>query len=70
MLAFNNAIYNFTYILTLSKGDKTTDYLANYPCSMELFQIETIVKQIEKQIESQSSFSKDSGGPKNKEQNF
>ena len=48
-----------------------TDYLANHPCSMESFsQIETIVTQIEKQIESQSSFNKDSGGPKNKEQNF
>ena len=54
-----------------SKGDKTTDYLANYPCSMESFsQIETIVTQIEKQIDSQSSFNKDSGGPKNKKQNF
>ena len=31
---------------------------------------ETIVTQIEKQIESQSNFNKDSGGPKNKEQNF
>ena len=71
MFPFNNAIYSFTYILTLSKGDKTTDYLANHPCSMESFsQIETIVTQIEKQIESQSSFNKDSGGPKNKEQNF
>ena len=38
---------------------------------MESFsQIETIVTQIEKQIESQSSFNKDSGGPKNKEQDF
>ena len=38
---------------------------------MESFsQIETIVTQIEKQIESQSSFNKDSGGPKNKKQNF
>ena len=26
--------------------------------------------QVEKQIESQSSFNKDSGGPENKEQNF
>ena len=31
---------------------------------------ETIVTQIEKQTESQSSFNKDSGGPENKEQNF
>ena len=31
---------------------------------------ETIVTQIEKQIESQPSFNKGSGGPKNKEQNF
>ena len=31
---------------------------------------ETIVTQIEKQIESQSSFKKDSGDPKNKKQNF
>ena len=31
---------------------------------------ETIVAQIEKQIESQSSFNKDFGGSKNKEQNF
>ena len=31
---------------------------------------ETIVTQIEKQIESQSSFDKDSGDPKNKKQNF
>ena len=38
---------------------------------MESFsQIETTVTQIEKQIESQSSFNNDSGGPKNKEQNF
>ena len=38
---------------------------------MESFsQIGTIVTQIEKQIESQSNFNKDSGGPKNKEQNF
>ena len=37
LLTFNNAIYNFTYILTLSKGDKTTDYLANCPCRMEFF---------------------------------
>ena len=56
------------YQMKNSKGDKTTDYLANYPYSMESFsQIETIVTQIEKQIESQSSFNKDSGGPKNKE---
>ena len=33
-------------------------------------QIETIVTQIKKQLESQSSFNKDSGGPKSKEQNF
>ena len=32
--------------------------------------LETIVTQIEKQIESQFSFNKDSGGPKDKEQNF
>ena len=31
---------------------------------------ETIVTQIEKHIESQSSFNKDSGGSKNNEQNF
>ena len=31
---------------------------------------ETIVTQIEKQIKSPSSFDKDSGGPKNKEQNL
>ena len=31
---------------------------------------ETIAIEIEKQIESQSSFNKDSEGPKNKEQNF
>ena len=31
---------------------------------------ETIVTQIEKQTESQSSFNKDSGCVKNKEQNF
>ena len=38
---------------------------------MERFsQTETIVRQTEKQIESQSSFNKDSGGPKYKEQNF
>ena len=54
-----------------SNGDKTMDYLANYPCSIES------VSQIEKQlwhklrnIESQSSFGKDSTGPKNKKQNF
>ena len=29
-----------------------------------------IVTQTKKQIQSQSSFSKDPGGPKNKEQNF
>ena len=29
-----------------------------------------MMAQIEKQIESQSSFDKDSGGPKNKEQNL
>ena len=28
------------------------------------------LRQIEKQIQSQSSVNKDSGGPKNKEQNF
>ena len=33
-------------------------------------QIETIVTQIEKQIDSQSSFNKDSTGTKNKEQNL
>ena len=38
---------------------------------MESFsQIETIVTEIEKQIESQSSFHKGSGGPKSKEHNF
>ena len=31
---------------------------------------ETIVTEIEKQTESQSSFNKDLAGPKNKEQNF
>ena len=31
---------------------------------------DTIVTEIEKQTESQSSFNKDSAGPKNKEQNF
>ena len=31
---------------------------------------ETIVTEIEKQTESQSSFNKDSAGPKNKEQDF
>ena len=40
------------------------NYLAYYPCSIES------VSQIEKHIESQCSFNKDSAGPKNKEQNF
>ena len=33
-------------------------------------QTEKKLRQIEKQIQSQSSVNKDSGGPKNKEQNF
>ena len=42
-----------------------------YPCSMESFsKWETIVTKIEKQIKSQSSFNKDSWGPKSKVQNF
>ena len=60
------------YQMKNSKGDKTTDYLANYPCRLDS------VSQIEKQlrhklrnkIESQFSFNKDSTGPKYKEQNF
>ena len=56
-----------------SKGDKTIDYCLKR-LSMQYRESfsnwETIVTQIEKHIECQSSFSKDSAGPKNKKQNF